>query len=40
MGSMTRSYQYEAVTGYFMQDDLKTDPLTFDYVRLPSKYIT
>lgn len=36
MGSIDRKFQYEAVTGYFMQDDPKTDPATFDYVRPPN----
>lgn len=33
MGSISRKYQYEAVTGYFLQDDPKTDPDAFEYVR-------
>ncbi|KAL1590322.1 hypothetical protein WHR41_01236 [Cladosporium halotolerans] len=33
MGSIDRKFQYEAVTGYFMQDDPKTDPATFDYTK-------
>src|SRR5205823_14094615 len=27
--------KYHTVDGYFVQDDPKTDPLTFDYVRRP-----
>ena len=32
MGSISHKYEYEAVTGYFLQDDPKTDPDTFEYV--------
>ena len=34
MGSTGHKYRFEAVTGYFMQDEPETDPYTFDYVRL------
>jgi hypothetical protein len=27
--------RYQTLEGYFLQDDLKTNPLTFDYVRRP-----
>ncbi len=30
--------KYSTVTGYFLQDDLETDPSTFDYVSLTSCY--
>lgn len=35
MGSVDRKHGhiFEAVPGDFMQDDTKTDPETFDYVR-------
>ncbi|KAM0722617.1 hypothetical protein Q7P37_002058 [Cladosporium fusiforme] len=33
MGSISRKYEYEAVTGYFMQDDPKTDADSFDYTK-------
>lgn len=34
MGSAPNvSFKFEAVTGFFMQDELSTDPVTFDYVR-------
>lgn len=35
MGSANRNYRFEAVPGYFMQDEPETDPNTFDYVRQP-----
>jgi len=28
-------FTYEAVPGFFLQDDPKTDSATFDFVRLP-----
>jgi hypothetical protein len=28
----SQKFKYEAVTGYFLQDDPKTDPDTFEYV--------
>ena len=28
----SQKVKYEAVTGYFLQDDPKTDPNTFEYV--------
>lgn len=33
MAGSRHKYQYEAVTGYFLQDDPKTDPDSFEYVR-------
>jgi hypothetical protein len=32
MESHKQKVKYEAVTGYFLQDDPKTDPNTFEYV--------
>ena len=32
MTSGSQKVKYEAVTGYFLQDDPKTDPNTFEYV--------
>ena len=32
MGNEDQTFQYEAVTGYFLQDDPKTDPDSFEYV--------
>jgi len=44
MGTSDQKVQYEAVTGYFLQDDPKTDPNTFEYVchlnSLTSKHAT
>lgn len=34
MAESSHKYQYEAVTGYFLQDDPKTDPDSFEYVSL------
>jgi hypothetical protein len=28
-------FEYQSLEGYFLQDDPKTDPSTFDYVRKP-----
>jgi len=33
MDNSNQRTQYEAVTGYFLQDDPKTDPDSFEYVR-------
>jgi hypothetical protein len=32
METHSQEFKYEAVTGYFLQDDPKTDPDTFEYV--------
>lgn len=33
MGSNTQpTFEYEALTGFFMQDEAATDPSSFDYV--------
>lgn len=32
MENTNQKVKYEAVTGYFLQDDPKTDPNTFEYV--------
>jgi hypothetical protein len=32
MENQKQKVKYEAVTGYFLQDDPKTDPNTFEYV--------
>lgn len=32
MENHSQKFKYEAVTGYFLQDDPKTDPDTFEYV--------
>lgn len=32
MENYSQKVKYEAVTGYFLQDDPKTDPNTFEYV--------
>lgn len=32
MTGSSQAFKYEAVTGYFLQDDPKTDPDTFEYV--------
>jgi hypothetical protein len=32
MENHSHEFKYEAVTGYFLQDDPKTDPDTFEYV--------
>ena len=32
MENQSQKFKYEAVTGYFLQDDPKTDPDTFEYV--------
>jgi hypothetical protein len=31
MANADHKYKYEAVTGYFLQDNPKTDPDTFEY---------
>jgi hypothetical protein len=34
MGNVSQKARYEAVTGYFLQDDPKTNPDTFEYACL------
>lgn len=33
-----KEIKYTSVEGFFKQDDLATDPTTFDYVRLSFRY--
>jgi hypothetical protein len=38
MANISHKYKYEAVTGYFLQDDPKTDPDSFEYARYSSLF--
>jgi hypothetical protein len=36
MANTSHKYKYEAITGYFLQDDPRTDPDSFEYARYSS----